>query len=168
MVREATIEDIPRIAEIHVCSWRHAYRGIVSDYELFQQRSVVKAIQKLEKQIQGKDKLLVFEDEKDKIVKGFITYGYCRDDDKQDSYEVYALYVQPEFIKQGIGSALINAVKKRAQELGIKEILLWVLKNNSFGTKFYRKHGFIEDGTQKIIIEWKEKQLRMALQIKQL
>ena len=46
MVRTATVDDIPRIAEIHICGWRFVYRGILNDVELFKKRLVSKSIKK--------------------------------------------------------------------------------------------------------------------------
>jgi hypothetical protein len=34
MVSAATIDYIPRIAEIHICGGRFAYKGIISDIDL--------------------------------------------------------------------------------------------------------------------------------------
>jgi len=44
MIRTAKYDDIPRIAEIQICGWRFAYRGLISDYELLSQRLVIKSI----------------------------------------------------------------------------------------------------------------------------
>jgi len=44
LIRNATFDDIPRIAEIQICGWRFAYRGLISDYELFSERLVIKSI----------------------------------------------------------------------------------------------------------------------------
>jgi len=50
MVRKAVVEDLPRIAEIHISGWRFAYKGILSDIELFKNRIVIRAFKGLEKQ----------------------------------------------------------------------------------------------------------------------
>jgi len=165
MVRAATIDDIPRIAEIHICGWRFAYRGILSDVELFKKRLVSKSIHSLERQFKEGLNIFVYEDEDNRIIKGFVFHGKCRDEYKENSYEAYALYLQPEFINMGIGSALIKEVEKKAQEIGINEIVIWVLEKNTIGRNFYQKYGFIEDGTKKQIEEWNEVEMRMALTI---
>jgi hypothetical protein len=45
MIRKATEADIPRLAEIVVYGWRTAYRGIIPDNVLFNQRTVSKAME---------------------------------------------------------------------------------------------------------------------------
>lgn len=163
MVRAATLDDIPRIAEIHICGWRFAYKGIISDIELFKKRLVSKSIQNLERQIKEGLNILVYEDDFDGIIKGFVFHGKCRDEDKENSYEAYALYIQPEFTNIGIGSALLKEVEKKAEEIGINEIVVWVLEKNGIGMKFYKKYGFVDDGIKKKIEEWNELEIRMAL-----
>jgi hypothetical protein len=41
MIRSALLTDLSRIAEIQIAGWRSAYRGLISDYELFTERQVV-------------------------------------------------------------------------------------------------------------------------------
>lgn len=165
MVRQANLNDVPRIAEIHICGWRFTYRGIISDNELFSKRLVANSIKSLEKQINTGQNILIFEDEKDSIIKGFVLHGKCRDEDKPNSYEAYALYLQPEFLHSGIGSALMKEVEKQAQACGLNELIIWVLEKNKIGRSFYKKYGFIEDGIEKHIEEWNEKEIRMSLRI---
>lgn len=163
MVRTATVDDIPRIAEINVCGWRFAYRGIISDVELFKKRLVSKLMQSLERQIKDGLDIFVYEDEADSITKGYVFHGKCRDEDKENSYEAYALYLQPEFINMGIGSKLIREVEKKAQKLNMNEVVIWVLEKNTIGRSFYKKYGFIEDGKKKLIEKWNEVEMRMVL-----
>lgn len=162
MIRQARIEDASRIAEIHVCGWRYEYRGIFSDYELFSQRQVSTAITKMEKAISGNAKILIYEDEEDKIVKGFAWHGNSRDEDEKDAYELYAIYVQPEFTRHNVGSQLLNAVEKHAEEQQKKTLSVWVLAENTNGINFYKKNGFKFDGSSKTIKEWSKIENRMT------
>ena len=51
--------------------------------------------------------------------------------------------VFPEFKDKGIGSQLLEALLKRAKELGVKRVFCL-----TFETKFFAKHGFTEiEGT---------------------
>jgi len=161
VIREGIKDDISRIAEIHVCAWRHAYRGIISDEELFGKRLVSKSIENLKRDFDDGLKIFVYDD--NNIIKGFVFHGKSRDKDKykQESYEAYALYLQPEFMGVGIGSILMKAVEENAQSTGFRELMVWVLKKNSRGRNFYRKYGFEEDGKCQIIEKYKEFEIRM-------
>ncbi len=165
MIRKAVVDDLPRIAEIHISGWRFAYKGILSDIELFKNRIVIRAFKGLEKQFNEGLEIIVFEDDENSIIKGFAFHGNSRDEDKENSYEVFALYLQPEFTKKGIGTNLMNEIKRIMKEKKRNELLVWVLEKNQIGRQFYKKYGFIDDGKSKEIEEWKEKEIRMALTI---
>lgn len=165
MVRQAIREDLARIAEIHICGWRFAYKGIFSDIEPFKNRLVVRSLKGLEKQFNEGLEILVYEDNKTDIIKGFIFHGNGKDKGKENSYEVYAMYLQPEFTNQGVGTALMDKTIEIMKEKNKTELLVWVLDKNKIGKGFYNKYGFKEDGEIKEIEDWKEKEIRMALTI---
>jgi amino-acid N-acetyltransferase len=61
----------------------------------------------------------------------------------EDLAEVRTVAVFPEFKGKGIGSQLLEALLKRAKELGVKRVFCL-----TFETKFFAKHGFTEiEGT---------------------
>ena len=61
----------------------------------------------------------------------------------EDLAEVRTVAVFPKFKDKGIGSQLLEALLKRAKELGVKRVFCL-----TFETKFFAKHGFIEiEGT---------------------
>jgi GNAT superfamily N-acetyltransferase len=58
-----------------------------------------------------------------------------------DDQELHALYVLPEHWSKGIGRQLVK-VAGRAHEL-------WVLRGNDRARRFYERHGWAADGTQR-------------------
>jgi hypothetical protein len=46
-IRQATIDDVPGIAHVHVASWKSTYKGIISD-EYLSKLSVESRIKQLE------------------------------------------------------------------------------------------------------------------------
>ena len=161
MIKEATIEDIPRIAEIHVCGWRYAYRGIISDHELFTHRLVSRSIHKFEQRFQEHQHITVYVDERDHILKGFAWHGKSRDDDLNNVYEIYAIYVQPEFMRQQIGTSLMQAVEEQAHQEQYHGVHVWVFEKNHRAHMFYRKNHYHKDGQRKFIDAWNEDEIRM-------
>jgi RimJ/RimL family protein N-acetyltransferase len=161
MIRDARKEDASRLAEIHVCGWRYAYRGIISDYELFCKKQFLFSIENMQKHIVEGKRIIVFEDDSDGIVKGFARHGKSRDTDKPNDYELYAIYVQPEFIGKKVGTRILHAVEERAEKEQYKEIIVWVLSENRKGRDFYRKNYFTEDGTIREIKDY-GKEIRMV------
>ena len=53
--------------------------------------------------------------------------------------------VDNNYQRKGIGSILINHLKKQVQAIGINLITLEVRVSNSNAISFYKKHNFIED-----------------------
>ena len=149
MIRVIKLSDIPRLAEIHVFGWRNAYRGIVSDEILFNQRLVSLSITRFEKAFHDNaEETYVFDDG---IIKAFLTIGVCRDEDKSESFELWGIYVEPLMKRQGIGSIMVGYCEKIAIERGYKEVCLWVLEENTDARVFYEKLGFLPDGSKKYL-----------------
>ncbi len=165
MIRNATYDDIPRIAEIQICGWRFAYRGLISDYELFSQRLVINSIKTITTRFENNASFIVFDDDSDNILKGFAWYGLSRDEDKEESYEINAIYVQPEFTRNGIGKLMMENIINYARAKNYNELLIWALSGNSKGIDFYKKNGFIEDGKRKFIEKWEKEEIRMVKRI---
>ena len=150
MIRPMALADVPRVAEIHVFGWRTAFRGIVSDEILFGKRSVAGSMQRFKETLGSGEygETYVFDDG---LIKAFMTIGVCRDEDKQNAFELGGIYVEPLMKRQGIGASLVEFCEKIATERGYKEICLWVLEGNYNSQRFYEKMGFAADGTRKFL-----------------
>ena len=162
MTRDAVPDDASRIAEIHVCGWRYAYRGIASDHELFTDRQVLKSVRSVQEGLADGDRILVFDDGSDGVLKGFAWHSFSRDEDLPGAYEICALYVQPEFTRSGVGTALVKAVEEFARAEGRRQLLIWVVEKNIRGLEFYRKAGFAADGARKTVEGWNVDEVRMV------
>jgi ribosomal-protein-alanine N-acetyltransferase len=66
-----------------------------------------------------------------------------------DEGHVTNIAVHPEFRGVGIGSMLLEALKKRAKEEGIVKMTLEVKKSNKAALQLYAKHGFIAVGVRR-------------------
>jgi ribosomal protein S18 acetylase RimI-like enzyme len=158
-IRLATIDDTSRMAEIQTAGWRSAYKGIISDYELFTERQVIWAIERLKTRMATEEIMNVYEE--NNIVLGFICHGKARDNDNK-SYEIYAFYVQPEFTRQGIGQILLNYILHKAKSELYEKLNVYALEGNYRGINFYKKNGFAEDGVKKHIEKWNKNEIRMV------
>lgn len=150
MIREATVDDAKRVAEIHVYGWRYAYRGLISDDYLFSKLSVTKRADHFAKVFEDKaEESYVFDDEG--IVKGFMTIGRCRNEDKMDAFELWGIYIEPIFKNGGIGSQMVRFCEEAAIKRGHSENVLWVFKDNLGARAFYERMGYKPDGREEII-----------------
>jgi len=139
MLRKATMQDVPRIAEIIVFGKRVAYRPIFkNDVVSFNELQVINLIEEYRNNPKLVDNMLVYDDG---IIKGVINRNI-----KDGAVEICEFYVEPFFKGNGIGKKLIQQVILEARTSKKNKIFLWVIEDNLSARKFYEKNGFIANG----------------------
>ena len=122
-IRQATVDDLVRIAEIFVFNYRlNFYPIFQKDTFYFEDLTVFNMVEIFAKEL---DSIWVYDDG---VVKGFIQI---------EKREVRRLFVEPTLQGKSIGADLL--------EYGIAEKdvdFLWVLEKNVKAIVFYKKHGF--------------------------
>ena len=122
-IRQATVDDLVRIAEIFVFNHRlNFYPIFQKDTFYFEDLTVFNMVEIFAKEL---DSIWVYDDG---VVKGFIQI---------EKREVRRLFVEPTLQGKSIGADLL--------EYGIAEKdvdFLWVLEKNVKAIVFYKKHGF--------------------------
>ena len=161
MIREAAMNDSARIAEIEVISSRYAYHQIVSDECLYNDLSVEKRIPVYRKWMTEKRfELFVYENSDTGIIQGMMGIGLCEDEDKKGAFELHFLYVDPDFVRMGIGSEMLQFFEQKGKDLGCPEFVVWVLEENKMGRNFYEKNSYCSDGKEKIFKRWNKREIR--------
>ena len=99
MIRKAVLNDSPRIAEIHVFASRWAYKEFISMDYLINQMTVKIREEKsngiLSEENNSNIKCVY---EENGIIKGFIIFKYCCDQDKTNkTSELSLIYIDPFF-----------------------------------------------------------------------
>ena len=150
-IRPAGVADAPSIAQIHVCSWRAAYRGImpaaVLDALSIEKRQL--SWQKILARIRGETddgRQTVVADEDGRVI-GWAGFGPCRDRDVSaaDTAEVYGIYLDPSVYRQGIGTLLWRDVCLRLAAENHHRAAVWVLQENTAARGFYEAMGGVLD-----------------------
>ena len=160
MIREATIHDAPRTAEIDVISSRYAYQNILSE-ELLKDLTVENRVPVHTRWISEKRfDMYVYEDLDAGIVKAMMGIGMNEDDDKEGAFELHFIYVDPAYVRQGIGSEMIRFFEEKGKEKGCKEFVIWVLEENEMGRNCYEKNHYHFDGKDKIFKRWGKREIR--------
>lgn len=145
MIRQADKRDIPRIAEIIVFGKRVAYRPIFkNDFVSFNELQVVHLYEEYRDNPDRLDGMLLYDDG---IVKGVIKGQPISD----KTVEITDFYVEPFFVRQGIGTLLIEHLIRQVRENGGHKIVLWVIKDNMNARNFYEENGFVNSGKTCII-----------------
>lgn len=145
-IREAAPGDAEAIADIHVRSWRAAYRGQLTD-DYLDSLSVDERLEQHRRALEtpGEHRTWVAE-ERGRVV-GFAVTGPSQDADADErTGELYALYLDPERFGRGIGKRLLDHAVEDLRERGFRTATLWVLESNEAGRRFYEREGWRADG----------------------
>lgn len=141
IIRNATIDDIERIADIKIEGWQTAYRGIIDD-DFLDSMDREKEIEKRRNNVENGANIIVAE--KDKNIVGFCLYrNYNKDTDKYPNAdcEISSLYITSKLKRNGIGRELMQYVIKLLRKEGKKQMILGCLKENYPSRVFYEKMG---------------------------
>lgn len=150
IIRQARVEDAFGIAKVHVGMWQYAYKGQIPD-------SYLQSLSVANRTKRWQDILSHPEDNSHTLIAvaadtvlGFCSVGHCRDEDMPASVgEVWAIYVDPDSMGKGVGSALMEKGLTYLREQGYTKATLWVLSSNQKTRKWYEKRGWREEGKTK-------------------
>jgi GNAT superfamily N-acetyltransferase len=142
IIREATHDDVPAIAKVHVDTWRTTYKGIVPDEYLaslsYERRENIWH-QILNDASENVDFTYVAEEKSGKII-GFANGGLERTGDSVYKGELNAIYILQSSQRQGVGRKLFGTVVEKLNQMDIYSMLVWVLDDN-FACRFYEALG---------------------------
>jgi len=146
-VRSARVEDVTQMARVNVRCWQETYRGLMSDAVL-DDPSLLAARQRfwtaaLTDERYRENRTAVAERDGDLI--GIAMSGPPLDTAATWTRQLYVLYVYAAAHGTGAGRTLLEAVLDPAEGAA-----LWVADPNPRAQAFYRKHGFVADGTTQV------------------
>jgi GNAT superfamily N-acetyltransferase len=150
-IREATADDAPAVAKVHVSSWIESFSGIVPD--TFLARLTIEGRTKAFRERFGSHdyQMYVAEDQNDKVV-GFADVGTPRQDIGNYEAELYAIYLFHEFQGKGIGALLFERIKQLLIEQRKNSMYLLALEVSPY-RPFYEKMGGRVVGKKQIQLE---------------
>lgn len=148
-LRVAVPGDEDAVAAVHVLSWQHAYRGLMPDDYLDHLDPAARAARyTFGRGEPGRPYTTVAVDGGG--ICGFATTGPCRDADKADAGELFAIYVHPDWWSRGVGRTLIGAARQHLVGQEYLEAVLWVLVGNGRAERFYLTDGWEPDGRRRL------------------
>ena len=142
MIRKASPQDAYGLAEVHSLSSQAAYAGFI-DPQFLKTRTIQHSLDVFKQN--GCAEVWLAE-QAGRIV------GFCRihveEANGQPLGEIAALYLLPQFQRQGIGRQLMQTGIEQLRLRGCQTIILWVLKTNDSARQFYQRCGFIDDSAE--------------------
>ncbi|MFC3623084.1 GNAT family N-acetyltransferase [Microbacterium aurantiacum] len=147
LVREPVASDADELAEVHVRTWEETYAellpaGFFDDVHRRRRRDMWHHLLGAGSRDDSLIRIAVHDD----AIIGFGMAGPSepRDDGPPGSTrQLYMLYVLEAHHGHGVGQRLLDTVA------GTDAMTLWVAKENPRAIAFYRRNGFVLDGTEK-------------------
>ncbi|WP_193072109.1 MULTISPECIES: GNAT family N-acetyltransferase [unclassified Brevibacterium] len=144
VVRSPAIEDVKAMAKVHVESWQETYQGTMPD-EILYAPDFLQRREQLWNSLfvdGNQDKFRVAVAELDGQIVGIAMAGPSNDEDRRGKAELFVLYTYESIQGRGAGAKLLEAVLVPEEPVS-----LWVADPNPRAQAFYRKMGFIADGS---------------------
>lgn len=136
-------DEIKGKAYVHWKSWKEAYRGIVDQRYLDSL-----TLDKCEKiAYHWTDNIIIAKDG-DSVV-GFVGYGKYRNDELENTGEIFAIYILSQYYGKNVGRRLMQAALSELADY--PKIAVWVLKENKRAISFYERLGFRFDGKEETL-----------------
>ncbi|MGE0173256.1 MAG: N-acetyltransferase family protein [Oligoflexales bacterium] len=149
-VRRAKPEDAPEIANVHLNSWREAYRNILPQSYLDQLPLSFKGrMNRWAEGLKEEDDITYVADTEKGIV-GFAAFNGARDEELGNYGELGAIYLFERFKGKAVGYELLKRGFADLYHKQFRKGYCWVIANNPT-VRFYERCGGIANGMSKEI-----------------
>lgn len=146
-VRPARVGDVAQMARVNVRCWQETYRGLLPDATLDDPGFLASRERfwaaVLTDERYRENRVAVAERDGEPV--GIAMSGPPLDAEPAWARQLYVLYVYAADHGTGAGLALLEAVVDPEEA-----VALWVADPNPRAQAFYRKHGFVADGTTQV------------------
>lgn len=153
-LRTASMADLDGIVRVFLACWRESYRGVLP-VPAIEAMSDERA-RALWQRVLGSETGEVVVASQDEIL------GVTRFAASGNRGDVHSLYVSPDAQGLGVGSRLLRIATERLATQGVTDAALWVFANNVASLEFYRRQGWLPDGSERTQDEFGERELRLA------
>jgi ribosomal protein S18 acetylase RimI-like enzyme len=143
MIRQAVIDDAAAIARVHVASWRSTYRTLLPD-DFLESLTEADYADRWRRFIGGgSSRVFVVEPDHpaEGALVGFASAGHERAGEIGFTGELYAIYVLDAFHRRGYGRELVRACVSGLRDMGLEDMIIWVLSDNQPARRFYERLG---------------------------
>lgn len=150
LVRRAAPADVAAVAACQAACWREAYAGLVRP-GFFDAYPEGMGVDRWERVLADGDRVVSVAVDGSGVV-GFASAGPAPAQDDSGPpprpWQLSAVYLRAHRQGRGVADRLL------ASSLGARPAYLWVFQDNPRAIAFYRRHGFVPDGTAKVDERW--------------
>ena len=152
-LRKATVIDAGTISRVRAAGWQSAYRGIIAD-EYLDSMDVDGWAEGLRfAMAESLHGAVLYVAELETEIVGWAWGGRNRDAPTAYAGELYAIYLLPEYQRQGIGLQLTTTTAARLLEEGLRSMVVWALQDNRPARRFYEKLGGAYAGERRVTLD---------------
>ena len=149
-VRRAGESDAAAVADCHTLCWREAYAGLVPDGYLCSETVERRRLARWRDRLTGSRDVWLAEADGEVVGVASSAPG----DDPP--VKLTSLYLRAAHHGTGLADRLLDAA------IGSGPASLWVFTDNQRARRFYSRHGFVPDGTEKIDPDTGVPEMRMV------
>ena len=140
MIRTADVDDAAAIARVHVSSWRATFTDLLPA-DFLESLTEAGYADRWRRFIAERSNLaFVVEDVSGDVV-GFASGGRERAGEASYKGELYAIYLLESAQRRGYGRELVRAIAGGLRQLGLDDMIVWVLRDNVTARGFYERLG---------------------------
>lgn len=143
MVRPLKEKDIEIVCRIVNENWKNVYAEYINPL-LLNMDGCAERMNRLKLDF-ATHRLSEFVWEEKKQVLAMLSIGDTADTDITGAFEIWRIYVDAPFQKNGIGKRLLNFAEQQARQQDYKKIVIWAFKDNSHAVSFYQRQGYCID-----------------------
>ena len=143
MIRPLGEKDFDTVCGIVNENWKNVYSGYVNPLLLNSDGCAARTRRLKTDFVACRLSEYVWEEEN--RVSAMLSFGDTADADMAGAFEIWRIYVAPQFQRKGIGKMLMDFAEQEAEEQGYKEIVIWAFQNNHHAVSFYKKRGYSID-----------------------
>jgi len=143
-LEEKHLEDI---AMSQLLAWQKGFKGILSDKILnhLNKNDFLLSWQQI---IKDKDRINYVSLNRHEKAIGFVSFGPYDKDNNSQFAEIYGIYINPEYWRQGLAKSLMEmAISELEDSKKYSAIYLWTMVQNVGAKKSYENFRFISDGS---------------------
>jgi ribosomal protein S18 acetylase RimI-like enzyme len=153
MIRPADVDDAAAIARVHVASWRSTYAALLPPDFLESLTEAAYTERWRRFMAERSSRVYVLQAGPHRAdVAGFASGGRERAGESGYTGELYAIYILESLQQLGYGRELVRAVVGGLSEMGLEDMIVWVLRDNRPAREFYERLGGAYVRTQPITI----------------